>query len=127
MNDSMLVSSPQLAPVNMYDSTTIATPPTGKCNVKSFENRLFYVEMEGNQAIGYDRVESMTDNRSYTHNTSLVPRPLVGGRGLGTNEGSLVPRPLGGRGLGTDKANITLNLSKGIYFYLQSVSCLDAG
>lgn len=53
MNDSMLVPSPQLAPVNMYDSATIATPPTEKCNVKSFENRLFYVEMEGNQAIGY--------------------------------------------------------------------------
>ena len=94
--------------------------------MKSFENRLFYVEVEGNQAIGYDRVESMTDNRSYTHNTSLVPRPL-GGRSLGTNEGSLVPRPLGGRGLGTNEANITLNLSKSIYFYLQSVPCLDAG
>ena len=90
------------------NSAAITTPPTGKCNVKRFENCLFYVVVEGNQAIGYDRAESMSVT-SCTHNTSLVPRPL------------------GGRGLGTDEGNITLNLSKGIYFYLQSVSCLDAG
>ena len=34
---------------------------TGKCSVKkSTENRLFYVVVEGNQAIVYDRIESMS-------------------------------------------------------------------
>ena len=67
MNDSMLVPSPQLAPVNMYDSATIATPPTEKCNVKSFENRLFYVEMEGNQAIGYVWQARLSDWQQKLH------------------------------------------------------------